>query len=115
MTTEQQNRIVSAQVVLYENGRLHENAAQECEKYFLEAGFEVGDLYAGSFAITASVAAFEQLFGCHLINDDKGTHVESDTDLIVYELPLAGLNDYLRHYINVLTFTAPPDFGPSDY
>lgn len=113
MTTDYLKTLISAQVILYSNDRISEKDAQECEKYFREAGFELGQRFADSFAITASVDTFEQVFDCHIVSDEHGTHCDSDS--IDYAVPLDKFHDYLRHFIRAVTFTAPPDFGPDNF
>ncbi len=113
--TDHRKMLVSAQVILYSDDRINENDAQECEKYFREAGFELGHRLADSFAITASVETFEQVFDCRIVIDDYGTHIDAGTDSTDYALPLGPLSDYLRHCLHAVTFTAPPDFGPTNF
>ena len=115
MTVEITDMLISAQVVLYPQDRISEMEAQQCERFFREEGFELGNRFADSFAITASVAKFERIFGCHIVSDEYGVHCDSGADPIDYELPLAQLYVELRDYIKVVTFTAPPDFGPDNF
>ena len=115
MMTDHHKTILSAQVVLYPDDRLGEGDARDCEHYFRDGGFELGSRFAGSFSITAPLEQFEQVFGCSIVTDDHGTHVETDTAQIEFALPLAALPDHLRRCISAVTFTAPPDFGPTNY
>lgn len=78
---------------------------------FKELGFEPGDLVANSFSITASRTAFERTFGTQLHRIDHRLALE-DGGL---EFPLETLPEELRRYIEAVTFSTPPDFGPNDY
>lgn len=115
MTTENINTLISAQVILYPNDRIGEKEAQQCEQYFQESGFELGYRFADSFAITASVDTFNKVFDCNIISDEHGTHCDTGTDSIDYELPIGHLYDDLRVCIKAVTFSAPPDFGPNNF
>ena len=115
MTTENIGTLISAQVILNPKDRISEQDAQACEKFFREEGFELGNRFADSFAITAPVDKFEKVFACHIISDEHGTHLDSGTEKIDYELPLSQLSNGLQEYIKAVTFTPPPDFGPENY
>jgi hypothetical protein len=80
---------------------------------FERAGFEVSELYGISFSVTGSVKLFEDFFKVKLEEDKpKGVYVATRGDA-QYELPLKNLPENLRDLITTVTFSPPPDFGPT--
>ena len=84
---------------------------------FSEAGFVVGNLVGNSFSITASKSTFEKFFKAKLKAEDRG-----DVKVFAargategYELPLDSLPQKLAQHVSAVTFSPPPDFGPSSY
>jgi hypothetical protein len=76
-------------------------AAERVREELSRAGFEVGQLVGNSFSITAPVKTFEKAFGTGVREAAKaGT-----------ELSAAGL----PRDVAAVTFTPPPDFGPTSY
>jgi hypothetical protein len=122
--------IVSAQVILPPaQGKLDGNTQVTSEnvqsfapapervakarKEFEEAGFETSDLYGISFSITGSVKLFEDFFKVKLEEDKpKGVYVATRGET-QYELPLKNLPENLQDLITTVTFSPPPDFGPT--
>lgn len=83
---------------------------------FTAAGFDVGPMVGNSFSITAPVSTFEKVFRAQLRRQENGGVVAvKDDDSSSYELPLAGLPQSLTELIEVVTFTPPPDFGPTEF
>ena len=76
-------------------------AVEAAQKQFREAGFKVGPYVGISFSISGPPSLFESFFGVHL---DK---------LKSYELPLRALPKKVADMLEAVTFTPPPDFGPS--
>jgi len=74
---------------------------EEAARYFRAEGFDTDQPVGISFSITGPPALFRRLFGRSL--DPK-------TDR---ELSLSRLPPSLRSKLLAVTFTAPPDFGPS--
>jgi hypothetical protein len=66
---------------------------------FSQLGFEVGPAVGASFSITAPRSHVEQVFGTA-----EGL-----------ELPLDRLAPEVREHVQAVTFTPPPDFGPTEY
>jgi hypothetical protein len=102
---------ISAQVVLYSKGPITaatleasqppRESVEAARNLFRKAGFNIG-LYVGiSFSISGPASLFESFFGIRL------DHLKS------YELPLKGLPRAAADVIKAVTFTPPPDFGPS--
>jgi len=102
---------ISAQVVLRAKGPItaatlaanqpQKEAVEAARKLFREAGFELAPYLGISFSISGSRSLFEKFFGTRL---DK---------LKGYELPLNSLPKKVAALIEAVTFTPPPDFGPS--
>jgi hypothetical protein len=102
---------ISAQVVLRAKGPITaatlaanqppKDAVEAASKLFREAGFKLGPYVGISFSISGSRSLFEKFFGTRL---DK---------LQGYELPLDSLPKDAVALIEAVTFTPPPDFGPS--
>ena len=84
---------------------------------FEEAGFEVSNPVGMSFSITAPAAAFEKVFKVKLVADDRGGIKITDRKGgdQTYELPLESLPKELRQSVAAVTFSPPPDFGPTSY
>lgn len=79
---------------------------------FRSLGFEVGPLMGITFSITASAGTFEDVFKAKLQLSAKGGIECLEGGL---ELPLDHLQDNTRKIIMTITFTEPPDFGPTDF
>ena len=86
-------------------------------KGFEEAGFEVSNPVGMSFSITAPAATFEKVFKAKLVADDRGgikvTDLKGSNQ--TYELAVESLPDELRQSVAAVTFSPPPDFGPTSY
>lgn len=89
----------------------------EARRAFAEAGFEVGQVVGNSFSITASKGTFEKVFKIKLKEDkEKGVTAHREaSDEGSYELPTSKLSEELRRDVVAVTFTPPPDFGPTNY
>jgi hypothetical protein len=66
------------------------------------AGLEIGPVVGSSFSITAPQSTFDRVFGTTL------------ADGLPKELPLGRLPAGVRKTIEAITFSEPPDFGPSN-
>ena len=89
---------------------------------FAEAGFEVGPEVGGTFAITAPQDRFERMFGKSGKESGGGKSASKSKaaakaaavpDPLV--LPTGGLPEALRRHVALVTFSAPLDFGPTNY
>jgi hypothetical protein len=81
---------------------------------FTESGFTVGSLIGNSFPISASVKVFESVFKTRLRQDERGAILATGRDQAAgLELPLSALPKEISDYIEAVTFTPPPDFGPT--
>jgi hypothetical protein len=90
---------------------------EAARKGFEEAGFAVGNAVGMSFSITAPASTFEKVFKVKLVADDRGgikvtDHKGGDQ---TYELPVESLPAELRQFVAAVTFSPPPDFGPTSY
>lgn len=98
--------IVSAQVLVAGNGAT--DRVERLRAAWRAAGFEAGPAVGGTFAVAATPAHFEAVFGTRLVADDDGG-VRAGTERA---LPLARLPKPLRDGVTLVTFGRPPSFGP---
>jgi subtilase family serine protease len=83
---------------------------------FAAAGFEVSAAGPTGFSITAPASTFEKFFNTRLKSTESGGVESVGKDKSTgYELPLRGLPKGLSHHIEAVTFTPPPDFGPTSF
>lgn len=83
---------------------------------FAAAGFEVGPVVGISFSITAPVETFEKVFDTHLRLEERGGIKAIGPDKSVsLELPLQALPKAITDNVEAVTFTPPPDFGPTEF
>ena len=102
---------ISAQVVLRAKGPITaatlaanqppKEAVEAARRVFRDAGFDLGSYVGTSFSISGPATLFERYFGIRL------------KDLKSYELPLDSVPKDVADVIQAVTFTPPPDFGPS--
>jgi hypothetical protein len=91
-------------------------AVAGARKAFAERGFQVGNVVGNSFAITASGKTFEKVFHTRLRRGAKGeVTVQGKSEPGSYELPLGDLPKDIARFVEAVTFTPPPDFGPTSY
>lgn len=81
--------------------------------FFQERGFEAGQIVGNSFSITASAETFEKVFATTIGSDHRGGATWKDSQ--EYELPVAPLGSDIASAVETITFTPPPDFGPTSY
>jgi hypothetical protein len=88
----------------------------EAVEQFRAAGFETGPVVGNSLAITAPVRAFEAVFKTRLRQREGGgiESVARDGSASL-ELPRSALPRALAALLTAVTFTPPPDFGPTDF
>ncbi|HEY7496781.1 MAG TPA: hypothetical protein VIH59_37460 [Candidatus Tectomicrobia bacterium] len=93
-----------------------EEAVARVKGAFRVAGFETGPLVGNNFSITAPVSTFEQVFQTELRSQEHGgiesVREDGSTSL---ELPLGALPPSIANSISSVTFTPPPDFGPTRF
>jgi hypothetical protein len=87
-------------------------AASRAEAFFRGAGFEVTGSVGPSFSIVGPRNLFERAFGTRLEDHPKGGLRTAEGEL---ELPLERVPADLVDSIQAVTFTPPPDFGPTEY
>ena len=93
-----------------------EEAVKTAKKHFRSLGFTVGEAYANSFPITGKVNDFEKVFGVKLkAARNQGIEVAEKSGKGGLELPLKKLPAELAAVVETVTFSEPPDFGPSNY
>jgi hypothetical protein len=83
---------------------------------FLASGFEVGDLVGNSVSISGPVRLFEAVFRTPVQQSKPGViqflNAEQSAN---YELAPEKIPRDLRGLIVAITFTPPPDFGPTSF
>jgi hypothetical protein len=89
-------------------------AADAVAAFFRGAGFEVSAPVGISFSITAPRSRFEATFDERLEVEggDRPTEVHTERGL---ELPRDVLPEDVRRHVRAVTFTPPPDFGPTSF
>jgi hypothetical protein len=81
---------------------------------FAALGFTVGSLVGNSFPITAPVEVFESVFKTRLARDERGAILAKGRNQTTsLELPLRALQKEISDNVEAVTFTPPPDFGPT--
>jgi hypothetical protein len=128
-TNPSDDRLLSAQVVLRGAGgkrphggavitaeNVHEyapppEAAAAVRRLLTEAGFDLGPVVGNSFSVTAPASVFRQVFRIELREDDRGVRTAGGK----YELPRRGLPPPLSNWVEAVTFSPPPDFGPTNF
>jgi subtilase family serine protease len=84
------------------------------QKFFRERGFQVSGMVGISFSISGFVSTFESFFDVHLRRkDDKSIQAVTVDGNTSYELPVDMLPSTLG--VVAVTFTPPPDFGPTEF
>jgi len=93
-----------------------QETVEEASRVFRSLGFEVGSMVGISFSITAPVRIFMDIFKVHLRWTNRGgIECLSDDGVGRLELPITNLTEDLTRHLHAVTFTPPPDFGPTNY
>ena len=83
---------------------------------FAKLGFDVGEMVGISLSITAPASTFEEVFAVQLCQQKDGGIMALHEDCIeTYELPLKALPEQVADLVMSVTFTPPPDFGPTEF
>jgi len=91
-------------------------AAALARAEFQRLGFEVTAPLGISFSVTAAVGTFEETFAARLEPTAAGgLECLAPDGSRGLELPLDALPPALRGVLHAVTFTPPPDFGPTDF
>lgn len=89
---------------------------QAAAQSFAAAGFEVSAAGPTGFSITAPASTFEKVFNTKVRSQEGGgVKAMRQDESEDYELPLRGLSKEMSQHIEAVTFTPPPDFGPTSY
>lgn len=92
-----------------------QDAVDIASRAFRDAGFDVGNVVGNSFSITGPSALFERTFDTRIRAERGGTVKATHADRReAYELPLHALPQEARRIIDAVTFSPPPDFGPTN-
>lgn len=83
---------------------------------FTQLGFHVGQMVGISFSITALASTFEEVFAVQLCQEANGGIMALEEDgSATYEIPLRALPESVSALVISVTFTPPPDFGPTEF
>ena len=93
------------------------SSVEEVRRAYAQAGFEVTEVAGNSFSITAPASVFEKAFKVKLRREEnKGVTAQADAGGEAgYEIPFTQLPAHLARHVAAVTFTPPPDFGPTSY
>jgi hypothetical protein len=91
-----------------------QDAVASTEAWFRERGFEVGPGTGASFSIAAPRSTFERIFAPLQVGGTPAAR-SAQTAEGELELPLDDVPDDVRANVQAVTFTPPPEFGPTDY
>ncbi len=79
-------------------------------------GFRVGPFVGNSFAITAPAEVFGRALGVNLrVNADGGIECVGKDGSGSYECPREQLPREVAQFVDAITFTPPPAFGPTRF
>jgi hypothetical protein len=87
----------------------------EAAQGFQAAGFEVSAEGPTGFSITAPAETFEKVFNTRLRSDEGGVKSVRKDESADFELSLRGLPREISRHVEAVSFTPPPDFGPTNY
>jgi hypothetical protein len=83
---------------------------------FSALGFDVGPVVGNGFSLTAPVERFEEVFQVRLQRQGNGSiQALGEEGARHFELPLHALPRHLAEKLVAVTFTPPPDFGPTRF
>jgi hypothetical protein len=91
------------------------DVAEQVANAFRQEGFEVGPLVGVSFSITAPASEFERVFEVRLSLVREGSVKVAGKREDPDTLPVASLPPTIAERIEAVTFTPPPDFGPTSF
>jgi hypothetical protein len=82
---------------------------------FTNAGFDVGNVVGNSMSITAPVITFESFFKTQVRHEQGKGMVATVNGMASQELPVRNVPSELVNLVEAVTFTPPPDFGPTNW
>jgi hypothetical protein len=89
---------------------------QAAAQSFAAAGFEVSAAGPTGFSITAPKSTFEKVFKTNVRNrEGGGIEAVRKDESVSFELPLRALPSEVSRHVEAVTFTPPPDFGPTSF
>lgn len=101
-----QSQITSATLPEYLPAK---DSAQKARAYFQQQGFDVSELAAISFNITAGLEQFEKQFGAAIDLAEGYPRVKLGKGKFAYELPLDRLPEPLAGIVEAVTFEEPAE------
>ncbi len=89
---------------------------KKAQTYFSDLGFEVDAGFANSFSITGDKELFEKTFETKISKNEKqAVKARGENDTESSELPSGKLPRDIKKVVETVTFTEPPDFGPTNF
>jgi subtilase family serine protease len=88
---------------------------QNVRHFFERAGFSIEGQGGLGFSIVGPAEQFERVFGTKLIEETQRSVPSVQTERGQLELPLTNVPKDIASRIEAVTFTPPPDFGPTDF
>jgi subtilase family serine protease len=89
---------------------------QAAAQFFKDSGFEVTPLVGISLTISGTAEHFSQFFDTSLTVDRSGgIKAVINPQIAKAELPLTSLPKSTLDLITAVTFSSPPDFGPTNF
>jgi hypothetical protein len=82
------------------------SVAKKVMDFFLDQNFEVGNIVANNFSITAPMQHFQGFFGVRIKSVGKSGLLVSPGDSRL--LPLKNLPEKIQPYVEQITFVEPP-------
>jgi hypothetical protein len=108
------NTIITSETIA--NYRPAPESGQLAAQFFRDQGFEVSPITGIGFTIRGTAARFSELFKTTLIGDTTiGIQAMSDASTTSEALPLNALPSSVTDSISAVTFSPPPDFGPTQF
>jgi hypothetical protein len=106
------HEVITSETV--ERYRPSPEAVSQVAEFLRAAGFQVSEEVGISFSITGPRPLFERLFGMGLEHRRRSGIDTVQTPAGGLELPLDRLPPDVARFVQAVTFTPPPDFGPGN-
>ncbi len=90
-------------------------AVDRVRRFFAAAGFEVGELVGNSFAVTAPASRFERVFELPVEAVEGALGWRRAGGDVTLELPAEAMPEEVAREVAAVTFTPPPEFGPTRF
>lgn len=92
------------------------NTVATATETFAAMGFTVGYFVGIGFSITATIETFERILQIKLsVVEGGGVEAVREDGSASYEIPLDAIPRPIADLVDAVTFTPPPDFGPTNF